>query len=1045
MSELQQRALSALRFNWAWTPDDVWGASRYHVEGMHAEVEREVLASLRDARASSRGSPIGLALRGQRGSGKTHLLGWVRRQVQREGGYFFLVDLDQSAEFWTSVQLSLRRDLFRTNEEGDTQLTLLLRRLVERIGLPARQAAGILGEDLPSKKDLDALIMALRTVDPQVALECRDTVRALVLYASTDLTLSNIGEQFLNSLGESEQGERADWGIRPGPRSARLIVRDVSWLMAMTGPAVIAVDQLDTFAVRPTHADDGQQLYLSLTQVADGLMALRENTRRTATLVSCIPATWVLLKERTIATAADRFREARHLTRIPTGEVARELVARRLAEPYAEVGFTPPYPTWPVAEQSFVGIDNQYTPRALLQRIDAHVRHCLLTGRVSELPSLDEPQPTEETVVVTHDLAPLDRQFAELKQHADVKPALDPAEEDRVMPKLLAAALTAWMVEHGDSGVEWKLDPPFGGKRPLHARLRRTLDEETEDEAHWSFRAIAHGNAIAAQARLRDARIESALRPDHTRELVVLRNAPWPSGKVTAKKLAEFKESGGRDLPVTDDDLRTFRALETLLREKPAGLEAWLVARKPASRTELLDNVLGKQVEPEPENPSWAEPERPAPIWTPPVEAVPEVDPHLVTLGETMADDSPVQVSLESLRKHTAIFAGTGSGKTVLIRRLVEECALRGVSAIVLDPNNDLARLGDPWPSPPLGWRPGDAQLAAEYLAGTEVVVWTPARQSGRPLSFQPLPDFAAVRDDPDEFGQAVEAAATSLEPRANITGSTNKARWSRAVLREALRYYARRGQRSLEGLIAVLADLPEGVSTLDDAQKLAAELAKSLRAAKVNDTLFGGVGEAVDPGVLLTPSPGRKARISVINFVGLPSDEQRQGFVNQLQLELFSWIKNNPAGDRPLGGLLVMDEAQTIAPSGVMTPSTQSTLMLVAQARKYGLGLVFATQAPKGLHNRIPGNAATLVIGRLHAPAQLAAAREMAQAKGGALDHVGGLKAGQFYAATETSRFHRLRTPNCLSHHPASALTPEEVIRRARSEVWPSEDPDAP
>jgi DNA helicase HerA-like ATPase len=27
---------------------------------------------------------------------------------------------------------------------------------------------------------------------------------------------------------------------------------------------------------------------------------------------------------------------------------------------------------------------------------------------------------------------------------------------------------------------------------------------------------------------------------------------------------------------------------------------------------------------------------------------------------------------------------------------------------------------------------------------------------------------------------------------------------------------------------------------------------------------------------------------------------------------------------------------------------------MLVSQARKYGLGLIFATQAPKGLHNQI-------------------------------------------------------------------------------------------
>jgi hypothetical protein len=38
------------------------------------------------------------------------------------------------------------------------------------------------------------------------------------------------------------------------------------------------------------------------------------------------------------------------------------------------------------------------------------------------------------------------------------------------------------------------------------------------------------------------------------------------------------------------------------------------------------------------------------------------------------------------------------------------------------------------------------------------------------------------------------------------------------------------------------------------------------------------------------------------------------------VQLALFAWIKRNPAGDRRLDGLFVMDEAQTLAPSGAMT-----------------------------------------------------------------------------------------------------------------------------
>jgi type IV secretory pathway VirB4 component len=44
------------------------------------------------------------------------------------------------------------------------------------------------------------------------------------------------------------------------------------------------------------------------------------------------------------------------------------------------------------------------------------------------------------------------------------------------------------------------------------------------------------------------------------------------------------------------------------------------------------------------------------------------------------------------------LHAGSGSGKTVLTRRLIDECALAGVSTIVLDPNNDLAHFGTPWP-----------------------------------------------------------------------------------------------------------------------------------------------------------------------------------------------------------------------------------------------------------------------------------------------------------------------------------------------------------
>jgi hypothetical protein len=410
-----------------------------------------------------------------------------------------------------------------------------------------------------------------------------------------------------------------------------------------------------------------------------------------------------------------------------------------------------------------------------------------------------------------------------------------------------------------------------------------------------------------------------------------------------------------------------------------------------------------------------------------------DVPETALPLGAGIRTGATVSVELSALRKHVAIFAGTGSGKTVLIRRLVEECALRGVSSIVLDPNNDLSRLGTGWSEPPDGWRRTDDRRLTEYLNNTEVMIWTPGRSSGRPLAFQPLPDFPSVVDDDDEFNDAVESAASALEPRASISGQTPKANRARAVLRNSLQQYGREPCPTLSGFVDMLSDLPDDISDLADAHKIAANIAEDLRAAKTNDRLFGGTGTPLDPGVLLTPSDGYRARVSVISMIGQSSEEQRQSFVNQLQMALFAWIKRNPASDRPLRGLLVMDEAQTLAPAQKFTACTRSTLALSSQARKYGLGLIFATQQPKALHNHIPSNAATQFYGLLNAPAHISAAQEMARAKGGVMPDISRLRAGNFYVAIEGEAFRRIVAPSCLTYHPASPPSAEDVLELAR------------
>jgi hypothetical protein len=1055
----ERAALAAVQFNWAVTPDDIWSPAEHHVEGLHANVIQTVMASVGAARRSTGASPIGIALEGEKGVGKTHLLGWVRQRVQDSGGYFFLIKVVNGASFWPSAVRGVI-DGFHAGQ-GD-QLTRLLHRLGEQATLSESLQSRLRGEVPATRADLDLFVKGLQQIDLQVGTDCQNTARALVLYRSADPIAQEVGYSYFELDGDVPEADREAWGFRRGSRLPQQILGELSRLLALTGPTVIAVDQIDSVMAqassgRSDDASNEEARVKLINELADGLMELREQTHRTLSVVACIPATWELIRTTAISPAADRFRVVTMQSQLPDPDIAVDLVARRLAGLYSAAGYVPAYPTWPVLRSAFEDDGaRDFTPRRLLQRVDSHIRRCLETDRLVELDDFAaEPEPVRPAKhAAPTGLGRLDARFAELRETADIDAALDPKTEDLQMPVLLAAALSAYIAELGGAGQEFELDPPPGTKPALHARVRRTLDEQTDDEMHWGFRAIASDHGRAALTRLRAARTEAGLESGVTkRKLIILRNTRWSSGPMTSREVAEFTAAGGLSLPITVEDLRTFAALDALRRHPDPGFLQWLATRRPAANTELFRRVFDSSTirtpvtsshpRPSPEQPGSAAeqggsaPAQPTALSAgaadsssaTPVRTSPTTEP-VVPIGTGVESGRVFGVPLVQLRKHTVAFAGSGSGKTVLLRRLIEECALQGVSSIVLDPNNDLARLGDRWPSPPNGWVTGDAAKADAYLRSTEVVVWTPRRAKGRPLAFRPLPDFADVLDDPDEFGDAVEAAVAGLLPRAQLTG--RKVKTGQAVLREALEHFARDGGTELAAFIDLLTDLPPSISRVRSAPKVAADIAEALNVETVNDPLFGGTGEALDPGVLLTPAQGYRARISVISFVGLPAEEQRQSFVNQLQMALFAWIKRNPAGDRPLGGLLVMDEAQTYAPSGAATACTQSTLVLAAQARKYGLGLVFATQAPKGLHNRIPGNATTQFFGLLNAGAQINAATELAKAKGGRVDDIARLRSGHFYATSEGLGFEKLRIPMCLSYHPPSALTADEVVTRA-------------
>src|SRR5687768_15384330 len=114
MKREERVALAALRFDLAPTPDDVWRPSPLNVDDLHKDVVQKILAEIESARHRDHANPAGVVMQGLSGSGKTHLLGMVRERILHENiGYFFLVSLLNSKEFWPSAASCIVEELLQ--------------------------------------------------------------------------------------------------------------------------------------------------------------------------------------------------------------------------------------------------------------------------------------------------------------------------------------------------------------------------------------------------------------------------------------------------------------------------------------------------------------------------------------------------------------------------------------------------------------------------------------------------------------------------------------------------------------------------------------------------------------------------------------------------------------------------------------------------------------------------------------------------------------------------------------------------------------------
>jgi len=339
-----------------------------------------------------------------------------------------------------------------------------------------------------------------------------------------------------------------------------------------------------------------------------------------------------------------------------------------------------------------------------------------------------------------------------------------------------------------------------------------------------------------------------------------------------------------------------------------------------------------------------------------------------LTIG-TAPDGSLVQLPIAAMRRHMLALGASGSGKTVLCKVIVEECVRKGLPVVAIDPQGDLASLAieeDPATLVRMGVDPG---IAREFRAKVDVKIWTPGATLGIPLSFTPAMNVpTGIR--PEDRIRAFGSVATSLAAMVGATDETTSVAFSMI-----LEYADANGLacENIDDFINFLADPPAPLARSLESVYDAKARAKShksflLKTLGANRLLFD-LGCPIDVNELFGlytggPTDNGKARLSIIYLNTLTSQEDKEIFIALLCSAMYQWMLTLDGSQ--LWGMLYMDEVAPYLPPVKNPASKQGLMLLLRQARKYGLCCLLATQSPGDIDYKALGQVGTMALGRI-------------------------------------------------------------------------------
>ncbi len=367
------------------------------------------------------------------------------------------------------------------------------------------------------------------------------------------------------------------------------------------------------------------------------------------------------------------------------------------------------------------------------------------------------------------------------------------------------------------------------------------------------------------------------------------------------------------------------------------------------------------------------------------------------------ASDALTLLKNKNFTTHAAIIGMTGSGKTGLGVGIIEEAAIDNIPSILIDPKGDMGNLClvdsdfskeafEPWVRDEAKskdidsleyaqkisnmWKEGIESWGqnserVRKLQAIKKTIYTPGSSAGVAINIMSSLETppSEVMEDSDTFSSYLKSTTTSLLSLIGVTADPLDSKEYILLAQIISKSWIDKEDLSIELLIGKIIK-PNfshiGILPLDDVypQDARFKLAGKFNALLASPSFSLWLqGENLDIQKLLYDDKG-KAKIAIFSISHL-NDDERMFFVTLLLNKYIAWMRRQ-SGTSALKTLLYMDEIYGFFPPTKNPPSKEPMLLLLKQARAFGVGVVLSTQNPVDLDYKGLSNIGTWFIGRL-------------------------------------------------------------------------------